>query len=255
MDYETTYIGNRKVWGGEVPFGISHVDRRQHLYAIGKTGTGKTTLLRNLICQDIERGHGVGIIDPHGDLAEELLDCIPSWRADDVLYFNPADSDFPDGFIRVHEKENDGGVSEHTFFLEVDRSSETQETLVNRAASYLDYYKSGGFAIRNGAARSAYKDFPFRVLIVLKNAERRNNTAERLLQSNPPILTQAYLSTFEEVSANPLGAIWIRPVDYREAIKQTGFESRSPAKIYRRQSAREQIIEKVIKKVRLMDLD
>ena len=98
MIYETTDIGNREIWGGEKPFGISHVDRRQHLYAIGKTGTGKTTLLRNLICQDIERGNGVGLIDPHGDLAEEILDCIPSWRTDHVLYFNPADSDFPIGF-------------------------------------------------------------------------------------------------------------------------------------------------------------
>jgi hypothetical protein len=80
MIYETTDIGNREIWGGVKPFGISRADRRQHLYAIGKTGTGKTTLLRNLICQDIERGHGVGLIDPHGDLAEEILDCIPSWR-------------------------------------------------------------------------------------------------------------------------------------------------------------------------------
>jgi Helicase HerA, central domain/TraM recognition site of TraD and TraG len=101
MDYETTYIGNREIWGGEKPFGISRVDRRQHLYIIGKTGTGKTTLLRNLICQDIERGNGVALIDPHGDLAEEILDCIPSWRADHVLYFNPADSDFPVGFNLV----------------------------------------------------------------------------------------------------------------------------------------------------------
>lgn len=102
MNYEITYIGMRPVWGGEIPFGISRVDRRQHLYAIGKTGTGKTTLLRNLICQDIERGHGVGVIDPHGDLAEELLDCIPASRTDDVLYFNPADSDFPVAFNLVH---------------------------------------------------------------------------------------------------------------------------------------------------------
>ena len=101
MDYETTYIGNRTIWGGEKPFGISRIDRRQHLYAIGKTGTGKTTLLRNLICQDIEGGHGVALIDPHGDLAEEILDCIPSRRADDLIYFNPADSDFPVGFNLV----------------------------------------------------------------------------------------------------------------------------------------------------------
>src|ERR1700719_4640419 len=95
---EITYIGRRNIWGGEMPFGISAGDRRQHLYLIGKSGTGKTTLLRNLICQDIERGHGIALIDPHGDLAEEMLDCIPSHRADDLLYFNPADSEFPVGF-------------------------------------------------------------------------------------------------------------------------------------------------------------
>jgi hypothetical protein len=104
MNYETTYIGNRAVWGGEMPFGISRADRRQHVYVVGKTGTGKTTLLQNLIRQDIERGHGVGVIDPHGDLAEELLNCIPAWRTEDVLYFNPADSDFPVGFNLVHSK-------------------------------------------------------------------------------------------------------------------------------------------------------
>src|SRR5882672_12454882 len=93
-----TYIGNRTVWGGSIPFGISRADRRQHLYAIGKTGTGKTTLLLNLICQDIERGHGVAVIDPHGDLAEELLNRIPAWRTGHVIYFNPADSEFPIGF-------------------------------------------------------------------------------------------------------------------------------------------------------------
>ena len=107
MNQETTYIGTRAVWGGEMPFGISRADRRQHLYVVGKTGTGKTTLLRNLICQDIERGHGVGLIDPHGDLAEEILDCIPSWRTDDVLYFNPADSDFPVGFNLVRSSFSD----------------------------------------------------------------------------------------------------------------------------------------------------
>ncbi len=83
----------------------------------------------------------------------------------------------PDGFIRIHEKEKDGGVSEHTFFLEVDRSTETQNTLVNRAGCYLDHYKSGGFAVAHGKPGSEYKEFPFRVLLVLKNAERRNNTA------------------------------------------------------------------------------
>src|SRR2546428_5494644 len=105
MGYET-YIGNRSVWGTSKPFGISHADRRQHLYTIGKTGTGKTTLLCNLICQDIEQGRGVGVIDPHGDLAEELLNRIPAWRTDHVLYFNPGDSEFPIGFNLVRSSLN-----------------------------------------------------------------------------------------------------------------------------------------------------
>jgi hypothetical protein len=71
--------------GDEIPFGISAADQRHHLDLIGKTGSGKTTLLRNLVVQHIAAGHGVGLINPHGDLAEELLDCIPPRRADDLV--------------------------------------------------------------------------------------------------------------------------------------------------------------------------
>lgn len=91
-------IGRRQVWGGQVPFGLSAIDRRQHAYVIGKTGTGKSTLLRNMMVQDIEAGYGLGFIDPHGDVAEELLDRIPPSRVGDVLYFNPADREYPIGF-------------------------------------------------------------------------------------------------------------------------------------------------------------
>ena len=97
MDETFSHIGIRDGWGGEYPVSLSLSDRRQHLYLIGKTGTGKTTLLRNLIVQHLAAGHGVGLIDPHGDLAEELLDCIPPNRADDLVYFNPGDLDFPIG--------------------------------------------------------------------------------------------------------------------------------------------------------------
>ena len=97
MDENFSHIGTRESWGGELPVGLSLFDRRQHLYVIGKTGSGKTTLLRNLIVQHLAAGHGIGLIDPHGDLAEELLDCIPSHRADDLVYFNPGDIDFPIG--------------------------------------------------------------------------------------------------------------------------------------------------------------
>lgn len=91
-------LGTRDAWGQEVPIVLSARDRRQHLYVIGKSGTGKTTLLRNMIVQDIAAGRGVGVIDPHGDLAADLLDYVPRSRVEDVVYFDPADAEYPVGF-------------------------------------------------------------------------------------------------------------------------------------------------------------
>src|SRR3954470_16095262 len=104
---EHIVIGEREEWGQKTQFRLSHTDRRQHLYAIGKSGTGKTTLLRNLILQDIHAGRGVGIIDPHGDLATELLRHIPRRRIEDVAYFNPSDLEYPVGFnlLSKHKEE------------------------------------------------------------------------------------------------------------------------------------------------------
>jgi hypothetical protein len=160
----------------------------------------------------------------------------------------------PDGFIRIHETDAGGGKFERAFFLEVDRSNEPQDKLVAKAACYLDYYRRGGFAIRNGATRDDYKKFPFRVLMVFKNAERRNNTAERLLQNTPPILRLAYLSTFEEVTHDPTGAIWIRPLDYREATEGTPFApEKQPKKWgYKSQPARELFVEQKVRKQRIL---
>lgn len=95
---EIVYFGATNFRNQMRKFGIKTDDRRRHVYVIGKTGMGKTTLLENMILSDIYMGHGCCYIDPHGDTAEKLIDYIPSWRVNDVIYFNPSDMDFPIGF-------------------------------------------------------------------------------------------------------------------------------------------------------------
>lgn len=88
---EGIVLGENYFRGTRTLVRIKNKDRRLHMYIIGQTGTGKTTLLKNMIIQDIENGSGLCFLDPHGDAAEELLDYIPESRINDVLYFNPAD--------------------------------------------------------------------------------------------------------------------------------------------------------------------
>jgi hypothetical protein len=104
---EHIVLGMREQWGQESPFVLPNRDRRHHLYAIGKSGTGKTTLLQNLILQDIYAGRGVGVIDPHGDLASHVIEHIPKQRIEDVAYFNPADLDHPIGFNLLRARPRD----------------------------------------------------------------------------------------------------------------------------------------------------
>jgi len=79
-------------------FGIKAIDRSRHMYLIGKTGMGKSTTLEHLIVSDIRDGNGVAVIDPHGDLVEKVIDYIPTRRSNDVVYFNPADVEYPIAF-------------------------------------------------------------------------------------------------------------------------------------------------------------
>jgi hypothetical protein len=100
----TDYRGQNKF------FGIKREDRRLHMYVIGRTGMGKTTLLLNMILNDVYAGEGLCFIDPHGDAVEALLDYIPSSRVDDVVYFNPADLDYP---IALNVLQGVGAESSH----------------------------------------------------------------------------------------------------------------------------------------------
>lgn len=96
---ETTFRNqNRK-------FGIKTDDRRRHMYLIGKTGMGKSTILENMIIEDIRAGRGVAVVDPHGDLAEKVIEFVPNERINDIVYFNPSDMDYPFAFNVVEQVE------------------------------------------------------------------------------------------------------------------------------------------------------
>jgi hypothetical protein len=93
-----TYFATTHTRGKREMFGIRAVDRGKHMYVIGKTGMGKSTMLENMAIQDIQNGEGIAYIDPHGSTAEKLLDFVPHERIKDVLYFAPFDTDYPIGF-------------------------------------------------------------------------------------------------------------------------------------------------------------
>jgi hypothetical protein len=93
-----TYFAETDARNKRVAFGIRSVDRTRHMYVIGKTGMGKSTLLENMAIQDIQNGEGIAFIDPHGGTAEKLLEYVPKERIGDVLYFAPFDTDYPISF-------------------------------------------------------------------------------------------------------------------------------------------------------------
>jgi energy-coupling factor transporter ATP-binding protein EcfA2 len=93
-----TYFATTDARNRRVPFGIKAKDRTRHMYVIGKTGMGKSTLLENMAIQDIQNGEGFAFIDPHGKTAELLLEYVPEERIKDVLYFAPFDMEYPIAF-------------------------------------------------------------------------------------------------------------------------------------------------------------
>src|SRR5712692_8887485 len=95
---EITFFARTNFRGDRRLFGIRRSDRRAHMYVIGKTGTGKSTLLEALIRQDVEAGDGLALLDPHGDLVERVLARIPAQRKGDLILFDVPDTAHPLGF-------------------------------------------------------------------------------------------------------------------------------------------------------------
>jgi len=104
---EITYLGQTNFRNERHPFGILREDRFSHVHIIGKTGTGKSTLLETMAVQDLDRGHGFALIDPHGDLVERVADRIPSDRSTDVVYLDAANPSQPYGYNPLRHVRHD----------------------------------------------------------------------------------------------------------------------------------------------------
>ena len=155
----------------------------------------------------------------------------------------------PDGFLRVT---NGDGLGD-TFYVEVDRGTETQQTLASKAAGYRDHLQHGAFAHGFGGDPSQPGPRTFRVLMVFQTKERRNNAAASMLALTPPVRTLTWLTTMPELTADPLGPIWIRPKDYLTATAGTEFapDHHWHGNSYVRRTNREDHIESTVTRHRL----
>jgi hypothetical protein len=104
---DLTVLGRTDFRNKSKDFGIKMDDRMRHLYVIGKSGTGKSTLLENMLIDDVLEGRGVIVVDPHGELADKVLDAIPEHRVKDVVLFDPADREFPIAFNLLEQVGDD----------------------------------------------------------------------------------------------------------------------------------------------------
>jgi hypothetical protein len=108
QENDLTVLGLTDYRGEKITFGIKKEDKFRHMYIVGKTGTGKSVFLSNMIISDMKAGNGLCLLDPHGELVDAVLEHIPTNRINDVILFDVADSDFPIGFNLLQAETEDG---------------------------------------------------------------------------------------------------------------------------------------------------
>ena len=128
-------IGTNTYQGASNKLSLSYLDRKRHLYITGATGSGKSTLLANLIKQDIISGQGLSLIDPHGDLAQEVVKLLPDNRRDDLIYFDPNDQTSP---YKINLLETKTRIGTTEYAQEVDQITESIISLMRKVFSKED---------------------------------------------------------------------------------------------------------------------
>jgi len=162
------------------PIGLVQAERDRHVYIIGGTGNGKTTMIKYSLIQDIQNGKGIALVDPHGDLAEELLQYIPPERVKDVVYFNPDDLEYP---FALNLLELTPGLEGNDLLREKDIITESVVSIFRKIFSDDD---SGGhrieYVLRNAihTALTVEGATLFTVLKLLQNATYRRNIVNKL---------------------------------------------------------------------------
>ena len=171
-------------------FGIKDIDRRRHIWNIGKTGTGKSTLIANMAIDDLKKGRGLAVIDPHGDLSEIILDYVPKSRINDVIYFNPADKDYP---IVINP-------------LEVTNKEEAElvvsgiVSIFNKIFGFswgprLEYILRTTLLTLSDVPNTTLKDVP----LILTNASYRSQVVARITE---PTLKSFWVDEFDKMPPN-----------------------------------------------------
>lgn len=171
-------------------FGIKDIDRRRHIWTIGKTGTGKSTMIANMTIDDLKKGRGIAVIDPHGDLCEILLDYVPKSRINDVIYFNPADKDYP---IVINP-------------LEVTNKEEAElvvsgiVSIFNKIFGFswgprLEYILRTSLLTLSDVPNTTLKDIP----LLLTNQSYRNQIVGKITE---PILKSFWVDEFDKMPLN-----------------------------------------------------
>jgi hypothetical protein len=168
-------------------FGIKKKDRRRHIYVIGKSGTGKTTLISNMAINDLRNKEGLAVIDPHGDLTEILLDYVPSYRINETCYLDPSDTEHPF----------------HLNPLEVKNPAHKELVASNIVAIFYKLYSySWGprleYILRNTILTLLETPQPtlVQVIDILANKNFRKNIVEKL---DNPVLKSFWLNEFEKM--------------------------------------------------------
>jgi hypothetical protein len=174
-------LGQNVYHGKLLNIGLTKEERKRHMYIVGGTGNGKTTLLEYAIEQDIRKGKGVAVIDPHGDLAQKILNYIPKERLKDVIYFNPSDLEFPVG---INLLELPKGLTESELLNEKDFVTEAIVSMFRKIFSDDD---SGGhrieYILRNAihTAMTIEDATLFTILKLLRNTSYRKSVTSKLV--------------------------------------------------------------------------